>query len=258
MVERRGVPRYLAAAFLAAVLAGGSMVASDRPALDSALEPPSRLHWIGTDELGRDVAVRTLRAGALSLGASTLAWLAAVAAGLALGGYAAYEPRSWGSGLVRGFITVFYTTPFFLILVGVVGALGPGLFKVYLVLALVAWAAPARQTAAVVGRLRQATFVVAARSFGYPPAHVLRYALLPEVARPVIVAALAVLPEILALDAALAFFGLGAAPPTPTIGRMVLEGLSYMSVAWWMSLCPVGMLASLCLAVRVIAQGVRA
>lgn len=257
MVGGQRAPQYLAAAFLAAVLAGGSIVAGDRPALRVAFEPPSRLHWMGTDELGRDVAARTLRAAALSLGASTLAWLGAVAAGLALGGYAAYEPKAWGSTLVRGFIAVFYTTPFFLVLVGVVGALGPGLFNVYLVLALVAWAAPARQTAAVVGRLRQATFVVAARSFGYRPAHVLRYALLPEVARPVIVAALAVLPEILALDAALAFFGLGAPPPTPTIGRMVLEGVNYLSVAWWMSTCPVAMLVSLCLAVRVIAQGVR-
>jgi len=255
MISRREVPQYLAIALLLALLTAGSMVVLDRPDLRSTLGSPSLLHWMGTDDLGRGVGTRIMRAAALSLGASAMAWFAAVTIGVVLGGYSAYRPGSWGAAWIRWFIVVFYTTPFFLVVVGVVGALGPGLINAYVVFALVAWAAPARQTAAMVDRLRQTTFVVATQSFGFSPAQVVRYALAPEVARPVIVASLAVLPEILAFDAALAFFGLGAPPPTPTIGRMVLEGINYMSVAWWLILFPVAVLALLCLAVRVIVQG---
>lgn len=154
-------------------------------------------------------------------------------------------------------MAVFYTTPFFVVLVGVVGAMGPGLFNAYVVLALVIWAAPARHTNSIVSSVRHSTFVVAARSFGYAPVKVLRYAILPEVYRPVLAASLAVLPEVLALDAALSFFGLGVPPPTPTLGRMIVEGISYLSVAWWMSVSPVLMLAVLCLTTRVVGQGVQ-
>lgn len=258
MAVRTFTLSWLALGFMVLVLAAGyAAPKSDRPAIQFSLEPPSSLHWMGTDQLGRDVAARTLRAGALSLGASALAWLGAVVLGLALGSYAAYQPRSWCSSAVRGFVAVFYTTPFFVVLVGVVGALGPGLWNAYLVLALVAWAAPARHTASIVSPLRQASFVVATQSFGYGPGRVLRYAILPRAYRPVVAASLAVLPEILALDAALSFFGLGARPPTPTIGRMVVEGVSYLSVAWWMVVSPVAILAALCLATRVLAQGVQ-
>jgi peptide/nickel transport system permease protein len=227
---------------------------SDRPDLENVLTAPSRGHPLGTDELGRDIAARIVRAAALSLTTAALAWLAAVVMGLAFGGYSGARPDSWGAALVRNTIILFYTTPVFVLMVAVAGLLGPGLGRISLILALASWAGPARHTAAIVESLREATFVLATRSFGYGPLATFGHAMLPEVYRPVVAAALAILPEIIALDAALSFFGLGVAPPTPTLGRMIIEGVTYLPLAWWMSAAPVIMLAALCLSIRGLAR----
>ena len=120
---------------------------------------------------------------------------------------------------------------------------------------LLAWAAPARQTRAAVLQLMGSRAVTAAWSFGYPPVRVIRQVMLPQLFRPVLITSLAVLPEIIALDAGLSFLGLGAPPPTPTLGKLINDGISYYSVAWWMPLFPVLALMAVCWVVRFLFAG---
>jgi len=143
-------------------------------------------------------------------------------------------------------------------LVGLLGVIGPGLTNSYLVLTLFAWVAPARQTRASVKNLRDAQHVVAARSFGFSTSRIFRFVIIPQIYKPVLVASLAILPEIIALDAGLSFFGLGAQPPTPTLGKMIVDGVEYLSVAWWMSSFPVLILSFICLGVRFLSQSISA
>lgn len=254
MLSGRALCQPVVLVLLVGFIVAGFLLPLDGPDLARSLQPPSRTNWMGTDELGRDVAMRTVRASAQSLSLATAAWATAVVIGLLLGGYAGYARTSVGAAAVRAYIAIVYTTPFFLILVALVGALGPGLANVYIVVAMLIWVVPARQTAAVVAQIRQSTFVIAARSFGFSPGQIVRYVLMPEVYRPVVIASLAVLPEIMAIDAALSFFGLGAPPPTPTIGRMLLEGTNYLTVAWWVSVFPLLAIVAMCLGIRLVSQ----
>jgi peptide/nickel transport system permease protein len=235
---------------------GGALLGGEgRIDLDQRLLAPGPGHWLGTDAVGRDLLTRIVSGASLSLRISLAAWLAALLIGLvagALAGYYAGTPLDW---LVSWLIALAYATPFLILLLGLLAVIGPGLVNAYLILVAFAWAAPARQTRVSVRVLRGASFLTACRAFGYPVRALLRYAILPSVARPTVVASLAILPEIIALDAALSFFGLGAQPPTPSLGRLVADGVHYGASAWWLGVYPVIILATLCLLLRLTASG---
>jgi len=248
MVVRR---KHLAASFLIGVAALGMFVGhSGTPDLENALRGPSPAHWLGADVLGRDVGRRLVQAAALSLVGSVAAWGIALVVGIAVGSFAAYTQGTIAAQIVEEFIRVAYATPFLVVLVGLLGLLGPGILNAYLVVLLFAWAQPARHASIMVGRLRHATHVRSVLALGYQPAQVVRFVLFPEVLPAVVAAALAVLPEILALDVALSFFGLGAQPPRPTIGGLLVDGVTYASVAPWLLFFPLGTLSLICLAMR--------
>lgn len=224
--------------------------------LDIALQAPSMAHWMGTDELGRDVFSRVVEGTSISLLVSLAAWLAALVIGVILGTLAGYYDSSPVDLVISWLIALAYVTPFLVFLVGLLGVIGPGLTNAYLILVLFAWAAPARQTRVVVRDLKEAHFVTAARSFGFSTRKLLQDVIIPQAYRPALVASLATLPEIIALDAALSFFGLGAQPPMPTLGKMIADGIDYIYVAWWISAFPVAVLSAVCLIVRYISRGI--
>ncbi|NLP09013.1 ABC transporter permease [bacterium] len=223
--------------------------------LDQRLQPPSTGHWMGTDDLGRDLGTRVAAGCRLSLSIALLAWAACLGLGLMLGGLAGYLANHWIGKLIDLQISITYIIPFTVFLITLLALFGPGLAPAYLILVLLAWAAPARQTRTAVLQLMSSRAVTAARSFGYPPARVIRQVMLPQLFRPVLITSLAVLPEIIALDAGLSFLGLGAPPPTPTLGKLINDGISYYSVAWWMPLFPVLTLMAICWAVRFLFAG---
>ncbi|OPZ71586.1 MAG: Dipeptide transport system permease protein DppC [bacterium ADurb.Bin478] len=223
--------------------------------LDQRLQPPSASHWMGTDDLGRDLAARVTAGCRLSLSISLLAWAACLGLGLMAGGLAGYWADHWIGKLIDLQISITYIIPFTVFLITLLALFGPGLAPAYLILVLLAWAAPARQTRAAVLQLKSSRAVTAAWSFGYPPTRVIRQVMLPQLFRPVLISSLAVLPEIIALDAGLSFLGLGAPPPTPTLGKLINDGISYYSIAWWMPLFPVLALMVICWAVRFLFAG---
>jgi len=227
---------------------------TDRVVLEAALQPPSPSHWMGTDELGRDIFARALRGTSLSLILSLLAWATALIVGLILGTVAGYFASSPVDRVISWLIALAYVTPLVIMLVGLLSVIGPGLANAYIVLTLFAWVAPARQTRASVKNLRAAQHVVAARSFGFSSNRIFQFVIIPQIYKPVLIASLAILPEIIALDAGLSFFGLGAQPPIPTLGKMIVDGVGYLSVAWWMSLFPILILSIICLGVRFLAE----
>lgn len=232
------------------VVIGATAGGHGEPSLGEALGPPSMAHLLGTDVLGRDLAKRLFMAMTLSLAISASAWAVALILGAAIGAVAGYAEDSATAKLVEGLIGVVYATPFFLVLVALLALLGPGIANAYLVLLLFAWAAPARHAHRLVRHLRVAAHIRAALAFGYRPVQMARFVLLPQILPPVVAAALMTLPEILALDVVLSFFGLGTQPPTPSVGGLLVDGLAYSSVAWWLVIFPMLLLVIVCLAIR--------
>ncbi len=220
--------------------------------LAGQLSAPSLQHPMGTDELGRDVFTRVVRGFGLSVRVSIAAWLAALGLGLLAGSLAGYFFNSVFDRLTSWMISLAYMLPFMLFLIALLGVVGPGLENAYLVLVLLAWVPSARQSRVAVIGLRDSGPVTAGRSFGYDPTRMVFYILWPQVFRPVFIASLAVLPEIIALDAGLSFLGLGAQPPTPTLGKMIADGLPYLELAPWMAVFPTAVLVGICLITRFI------
>ena len=213
---------------------------------------PGLSHLGGTDELGRDVLHRTLQGASLSLWLAIIAWVVSLMVGLTAGAISGYFSGSFIDLTISSLITYAYATPFIIFLIALLGLTGPGLVNAYLILVLFAWAPPARHARAIVAGLKETSYVKAAQSYGFSSKQLIHYVILPRVFKPVVIASLAVLPEIIALDAVISFFGLGVQPPVPSLGKMIVDGINYLSTAWWMTFFPVAVLFLICLLIRYI------
>jgi len=245
----------IAFALLSAVVVAGFFLSANEIDLAQSLASPNIAHPAGTDQLGRDMLLRAISGGSHSVLTAALAWLGALAVGVFLGVLASIAPSKTIRESIRATISLGYTVPFFPLVVAGAGAAGLGNAGAYIVLVAVAWVVPARQTDLLATRLMSAQFVVANRALGYPNDQLARFVLLPEIAATIVIPSVAVLPEILALDAALAFFGLGPPLPQASLGSLVVSGIDMVSVAPWVAICPILMLASICFALRTVVQG---
>lgn len=206
--------------------------------ISQRLESPSSKHVFGTDPLGRDHFSRTLLATGLSLKVAGRAFLVAFAAALLLGSVAGLFKDRWPDHVISYVIALIHTVPFILLAVALVAVLRADLGTIYLIVGGIAWAPPARIVRAEVARVRSSRFVVAERAYGIPPVTIFLRSILPAVLLPPFVSLLYLLPELIGLDVGLSYFGLGAQPPTPTLGRLIFDGLGYLRNAPWLTLWP--------------------
>ena len=200
--------------------------------------PPDLTYWLGTDGLGRDLLARTIFAVGLSFKVVLYAVLVAGTLSFLLGGIAGYYAHGWIDHLIAWMIALLTSIPFFIWVVALFAVVPADLETIYLAIGMLAWAGPARTVREVVVQLRRAPYVLAGRAFGFPAYRVMLQSFLALAMPPVFFSLVYAIPELVAAEVGLSFFGLGAQPPTPTLGRMVYEGLSEWSVAWWVALLP--------------------
>jgi peptide/nickel transport system permease protein len=210
----------------------------DPLALDvkSRLERPGGRHWLGTDDMGRDVLSRVLHGARISVVVGGLVVLLSVAAGLTVGLAAGYF-RALDNVLMR-VMDGLMAFPAIILAIALMASLGPSLRNVVVALAVVYTPRIARIVRGSVLVVRELPYVEAARGLGAPDPTILRRHVLPNCLSPVIVQgtfifALAVLGE-----AALSFLGVGAPPATPSWGNILAEGRLYIQQAPWLTLAP--------------------
>lgn len=206
--------------------------------IDKRLQPPSMQIWFGTDSLGRDLLARSLAATAISLRVAGQAMAIAYGLALLLGSIAGYWSGRWPDKTISYLIALLHTMPFILIVIACATVLGSGLNVIYVIIGCVAWASPARLVRVEVMQLRNASFVRAQRALGFGWSMIFRRAILPFAFGPPLIALLYLTPEIIGLDVGLSYFGLGAQPPTPTIGRLIFEGANNYTSGWWLPILP--------------------
>lgn len=205
--------------------------------VDSILQPPSTVHPLGTDALGRDVLSRLLHGARVSLWVGFVAVGISAAIGVALGLAAGYF-GGLTDELIMRLVDVMLCFPSFFLILAVIAFLEPSLTNIMIVIGLTSWMGVARLVRAETLSLRERDFVLAARLAGTPVWRILWSHVLPNVAAPVLVSATLGVAGAILVESALSFLGLGVQPPTPSWGNMLLEGKDVLEIAPWLSLFP--------------------
>ncbi len=206
-------------------------------ALGSRLESPSAAHWLGTDQLGRDIASRLLFGARISLVIGLVVVASAGVFGTFVGLIAGYVGGFADEALMR-LTDVFLAFPPLILAMAIAGALGPSLVNAIIAIAVVTWAVYARLARGQILSLRRREFVEAAHSIGASGLRILLRHLLPNALAPLIVQASFDMGAAIVAAAGLSFIGFGAQPPTPEWGVMISEGRNFISTQPWLSLFP--------------------
>lgn len=215
----------------------------DQQRLLARLKPPigiagaSPLHWLGTDQLGRDLLSRCLHGLRLTLALALFGTLLGLAIGAALG-LAAGLMRGWIDALIMGLVDIKMSLPFTLVALFVVALAGTDVAVLICVLGIAYWAHFARLIRAQVLSLREMPFVEAARAAGAGPWRIATVHMIPNLISPVVVMASLNFSNLILLESALSFLGLGVQPPTATLGSMVGQGRDYMASTPWIVAVP--------------------
>ncbi len=220
------------------------------------LLPPSMDHWMGTDQVGRDIFSRLVVGARVSLLAGITVIILAVMIGTALGAIAGFF-GGWVDSLIMRITDVFLTIPDLILAMAFAAALGPGLMNVMIAVSLVWWPGYCRLVRANVISLRNEQYAEAAASLGSSRLRILWRHILPNAIPSILVKASMDVGFAVLTTAALGFIGLGTQPPTPDWGQMVSEGRKYLRDAWWYSTFPGLAILLTVLATNLIGDGLR-
>ena len=205
--------------------------------LDAKLQPPSRAHWFGTDEVGNDVYTRVVLGARVSLQIGLIITVLAALLGVPLGIVAGYLRGAAGELIMR-ITDVFLSVPALVLALAVVGALGPGILNAMLALALVWWPGYVRLVQGKTLALAQETYVEAARAGGAGRLRIVLLHILPNCVSPIVVKVSMDMGSAILAAASLGFISLGAQPPYPEWGAMISHGRNYLPTWWWYSAFP--------------------
>jgi peptide/nickel transport system permease protein len=205
--------------------------------LGSRLASPSPEHWLGTDQLGRDILSRLIYGARISLVIGVVVVALAGIFGTFIGLVAGYAGGLVDEGLMR-LTEVFLAFPPLILAMAIAGALGPSLQNAIIAIATVTWAVYARLARGQILALRRREYVEAARSIGASPMRIIARHLLPNAIAPLLVQASFDMGAAIIAAAGLSFIGFGAQPPTPEWGVMISEGRNFISTEPWLSLFP--------------------
>jgi peptide/nickel transport system permease protein len=196
--------------------------------LAARLASPSAAHWMGTDELGRDILSRILYGARISMLVSVSVVFGAGIIGLAIGSIAGYWGK-WFDGIVNiVVINAFLSFPGILLAIAFAAFLGPGIGKVILALIVTGWAGYARLARAQVLQAKEMEYVLAARSLGASHTRILVRHILPNILPPVLVQATIGMAGAILAESTLSFLGLGVLAPMPSWGSMLNDGRSHL------------------------------
>jgi peptide/nickel transport system permease protein len=215
----------LLAALFAPWIAPADPAAQNLPA---RLNSPSRAHWMGTDELGRDTLSRTLYGARISLFVAISVVLGCGLTGLAIGLLAGFL-GGWFDRFVNLFlINAFLSFPGILLAIAFAAFFGPGIGKVILALIITGWAGYARLARAQVLKVKELEFILAVRSLGASNQRIMLRHLLPNILQPVLIQATIGMAGAILAESTLSFLGLGVLAPVPSWGSMLNDARSHL------------------------------
>jgi peptide/nickel transport system permease protein len=225
--------------------------------LAARLAAPSAAHWMGTDELGRDILSRIIFGARVSMSVSISVVLGAGFVGLAIGATAGYF-GGWFDKLVNVvLINAFLSFPGILLAIAFAAFLGPGLGNVIIALIITGWAGYARLARAQVLQAREMEYVLAARSLGAGHFRILVRHLLPNILQPVLIQATVAMAGAILAESTLSFLGVGVLAPMPSWGAMLNDARSHLFDAPHMVIFPALAVMAAVLAFNLLGDALR-
>jgi len=218
--------------------------------------PPSSAYWFGTDDLGRDVFVRTMYGARISLIVGIFSSVSAVIIGTTIGLLAGFLGGFVDSVLSR-LMDLVLSFPFLLAAIALVSVVGPSLLVIIVVIALFSWAAVGRIVRGLAMSIKEKEYTEAARAGGAGNFRIMFVEVLPNLSAPLIVYTTLLIPSAIAFEAVMSFLGLGVVPPTPSWGDMLAESIGYYQVAWWFIIFPGLFLLATTLAFNLLGDSLR-
>ncbi len=225
---------FVLIALLAPWLAPFDPIKADFMAVRKA---PSALHWLGTDELGRDLLSRLIWGARTSLLAGCISVMIAILIGVPLGLVAGYWQGIW-DGVISRFIEALLACPFLILAIALGAFLGPSLGNAMIAIGLSAMPIFARLTRGQVIAIRNEEYIDGARAIGLPDRWIVLRYVLPNVMSPILVQATLAIASAIITEASLSFLGLGQQPPNPSWGAMLNTAKGFLEQAPWMSIFP--------------------
>jgi peptide/nickel transport system permease protein len=205
--------------------------------LPERLLPPSREHFFGTDDVGRDVFTRVLYGGRIDLSFGIITTYVSLVIGLVIGALAGYYGGLLDSIVMRA-VDLVISFPFIILILAITAITGPGIKGPYVGVLAVSWALYARLTRGEMLTLREKQYVMAAKTMGFSTWRIIFVHCIPNLLRSNLVFSMSdIVLNILTL-AALSYLGLGVAPPTPEWGEIIAQGQRNLFSAWWISTLP--------------------
>jgi len=243
----------IAIAILAPVVAPYDPNTGDYPA---AWQGPSAKHWLGADDLGRDVLSRLIFGARISIAVGILSQLSVVVIGLPIGAVAGLL-GGWVDYAVMRVIEILAALPTILLYILLMVALGPGFLNIIIAMSLTGWLGIARLVRGQVLSLKQTDYVRAARAMGGDTRHIIATHIVRNTLSPVLVTITLGVPGAIFAEAGLSFLGLGIRPPDPSWGQMIGLYQQYIQSAWHLTVFPAIVLAITMLAWHLVGDGLR-
>jgi oligopeptide transport system permease protein len=225
---------------------------------DAMKLPPTlqNMHLWGTDESGRDLLVRCLIGGRISLMVGLLATLASVAVGIAWGATAGFIGGRTDTLMMR-FVDMMYAIPYLLIAILLVTLLGREFYLVVLAITAFSWMDMARVVRGQTLSLRTREFVEAARATGVPTWRIIASHIVPNLLGIVVIYTTVTVPSVILTESVLSFLGLGIQEPMTSWGVLIEDGTKVMEVSPWMLLFPAALLSATLYCFNFIGDGLR-
>ena len=220
------------------------------------LAPPSAVHWLGTDNLGRDVLSRIIFGARVSLQASVFVVFIVVMIGVPLGLVAGYFGGKVDALIMR-FADMILAFPSLLLAIAIVASLGHNLFNALIAISVPWWPWYTRLMRSQVVSLKEMQFVESARAVGVSRWRIMFRHILPNCLSPIIVQATIDMGYIILALAGLGFLGLGTQPPAPDWGVMVSDGREFFMKQWWISTYSGAAIFLTVLAFNLLGDGIR-
>ncbi|ALL67502.1 Oligopeptide transport system permease protein OppC [Paraburkholderia caribensis MBA4] len=243
------------ACFVGPLLSPNNAIDSDWSAI--SLAPTlANMHWFGTDELGRDLLVRTLVGGRVSLEVGLLGTLVSGLIGVAWGATAGYLGGRVDAVMMR-IVDMMYAIPYMLIAILMMTLFGRAFYLVVLTISAFSWLDMARVVRGQTLSLRSREFIDAAKAIGVDSRPIITRHIVPNLIGVVVVYATVTVPGIVLTESVLSFLGLGVQEPMTSWGVLIQDGAQKLESTPWLLLCPALMLCATLYAVSFVGDGLR-